>query len=53
MDTFEFTLEAKAKKSGGDKFVCTTDSTFVIYVPQAVSRKKTDLKNMTVTFTMH
>lgn len=34
----EFKLVQKAKSSGGDKFVCTTNPEFNIYVPQSISR---------------
>ena len=33
-----FTLEKKAKSAGGDKYVCTTQPEFNIYVPQTISR---------------
>jgi hypothetical protein len=33
-----FELEAKAKKTGGDKYKCTTNEDFTIYVPQEISR---------------
>jgi hypothetical protein len=35
----EITLEQKAKKIGGDKYICLTDKTFTIYIPQSISRK--------------
>lgn len=35
----EFMLDKKAKKSGGDKYVCKTDESFIVYFPQAISRK--------------
>ncbi len=34
-----FILEKKAKSAGGDKYVCTTQNEFNIYVPQTISRK--------------
>jgi hypothetical protein len=34
-----FNLVQKAKKNGGDKYECSTDSSFAIYFPQSVSRK--------------
>ena len=34
-----FKLVAAAKKSGGDKYVCETDESFVIYFPQSISRE--------------
>jgi hypothetical protein len=34
-----FKIEQKAKKSGADKYICTTNSDFNIYVPQSISRK--------------
>lgn len=36
--TLTFTLEKKAKSSGGDKYVCSTQPEFNIYVPQSISR---------------
>ena len=37
MPTLTFELAQVAKKSGGDKYQCTTDDKFVIYVPQSIS----------------
>jgi len=34
-----FVLKKVAKGRGGDKYVCSTDSTFNIYFPQNVSRR--------------
>ena len=34
-----FKLIQAAKKSGGDKYQCTTDDKFIIYVPQNISRQ--------------
>lgn len=34
-----FTLVQKAKRSGGDKYKSDTNESFVIYVPQTISRK--------------
>ena len=34
----DFILSQKAKKTGGDKYVCVSDPSFTIYVPQAISR---------------
>jgi hypothetical protein len=33
-----FKLVQKAKKSGGDKYQCESDETFIIYFPQTISR---------------
>ena len=33
-----FLLIKKALKNGGDKYSCETDESFVIYVPQSISR---------------
>lgn len=39
MSTYlEFILVQKAKSKGGDKYVCVSDPTFSIYVPQTISR---------------
>lgn len=35
---FQFTLTQKAKSKGGDKYTCTTDESFSVYVPQTTSR---------------
>lgn len=37
-DEYVFTLEKKARKNGGDKYVCESDSDFNIYFPQSISR---------------
>lgn len=37
MKTIEVTLEKKARKSGGDKYV-SADGRFTIYIPQEISR---------------
>ncbi len=34
----EFILTQKAKKVGGDKYICVSDPSFSIYVPQSISR---------------
>lgn len=39
-----FHLEKEAKKSGGDKYVSLEDETFIIYVPQSISRKDGEVK---------
>jgi hypothetical protein len=39
-----FQLEKEAKKSGGDKYVSLEDETFIIYVPQSISRKDGEVK---------
>jgi hypothetical protein len=33
-----FKLTTQAKKTGGDKYTCETDESFVVYVPQSISR---------------
>lgn len=38
VDKLDFSLTQKAKSKGGDKYVCDSDSTFSIYVPQTISR---------------
>lgn len=35
---YTFILVQKAKGKGGDKFLCVSDTTFSIYVPQTISR---------------
>lgn len=35
---YKFTLENKAKKSGGDKYQCDTIEKFNAYFPQSISR---------------
>ncbi len=49
--TIEFGLTTEAKKSGGDKYTAESDDTFVIYIPQRISRPngKTASKNITIT----
>lgn len=49
----EFNLEKQAKNKGGDKYICSNDPGFSIYVPQAISRKteNTCLKKLKVTIT--
>lgn len=37
--SMEFTLEKKAKTSGGDKYVCVDNPKFILYFPQTISRK--------------
>ena len=37
--TLTFVLSQKAKSSGGDKYVCESNSDFNIYFPQTISRK--------------
>jgi hypothetical protein len=39
---FTFTLSQKAKKTGGDKFVCKEIENFLIYFPQEISRKNNE-----------
>lgn len=36
--TLTFTLDKKAKSSGGDKYICSTQAEFNVYVPQSISR---------------
>jgi hypothetical protein len=36
--TFNFTLSAKAKSKGADKYVCDSKPEFNIYIPQDISR---------------
>lgn len=53
--TFTFKLLQAAKKTGGDKYVCETDDTFVVYFPQSVSRKdgkKEPIASLTMTVTV-
>lgn len=38
MPELEFVLDKAASKAGGDKYVCSTDQSFTIYVPQTISR---------------
>jgi hypothetical protein len=35
----------KAQKTGGDKYVCIDDESFVIYIPQSISRANGQVKN--------
>lgn len=35
----QFVLAQKAKSKGGDKYVCASDPSFSIYVPQSRSRE--------------
>jgi hypothetical protein len=47
-----FTLEKKAKSAGGDKYVCTSQPEFNIYVPQTISRSNNVPKTtLDLTFT--
>lgn len=34
-----FILVQKAKKTGGDRYACTDDPDFAIYIPQEISRE--------------
>jgi hypothetical protein len=47
-----FTLDKEASKSGGDKYVCSTNDKFTIYFPQEISRSdpvtKKPLQNLTI-----
>lgn len=36
--SLDFILKQKAKSKGGDKFLCVSDPSFSIYVPQTLSR---------------
>jgi hypothetical protein len=38
----DFILSKKAQSKGGDKYICTDDPTFSIYIPQHISRDSTD-----------
>ena len=45
-----FKILKKAQKTGGDKYVCIDDESFVIYIPQSMSRSNGEVKNtLTVT----
>ena len=46
-----FNLAQKAKSKGGDKYLCETNESFNIYVPQEISRnvQKEPKKTLTVT----
>ena len=37
---FGFTIERPARKSGGDRYQCTTDENWKVYFPQKISRPK-------------
>jgi hypothetical protein len=37
-----FKLEKEAKNLGGDKYKCSTNEDFIIYIPQSISRKNTE-----------
>ncbi len=50
MPVLTFTLETKAKKNGGDKYKCDTDETFIVYIPQNISRPNGNiLQTLTIT----
>lgn len=38
MPKLDFKLEKPAKRFGGDKYICTINDDFVIYIPQSYSR---------------
>jgi hypothetical protein len=40
-----FKIMKKAQKTGGDKYVCIDDESFVIYIPQSISRANGQVKN--------
>jgi hypothetical protein len=40
-----FKIIKKAQKTGGDKYVCIDDESFVIYIPQSMSRANGEVKN--------
>ncbi len=44
MEELTFNLQQAAKKTGGDKYVCETDETFAVYIPQSISRKNNNGK---------
>jgi hypothetical protein len=35
----EFVISQRAKGDGGDKYICSTNPKFNIYMPQSISRK--------------
>lgn len=37
-NTLTFKLDKKAKKSGGDKYICESNENFIIYFPQKYTR---------------
>ena len=39
MTKFTFKLERPARKSGGDRYACTTDENWKVYFPQSISRE--------------
>lgn len=48
-----FTLDKEASRTGGDKYVCSTNDKFTIYFPQEISRpsdpiSKKPLQTLTV-----
>ena len=45
MPELTFTLVQKAKKAGGDKYQCDSIETFVIYIPQTISRKDGEVRD--------
>ena len=38
MVELEFQLDKPAKRAGGDKYICSEQSEFTIYIPQTISR---------------
>jgi hypothetical protein len=38
--TLVFSIDKKAKTYGGDKYVCSIDPKFQIYIPQSISRQE-------------
>jgi len=46
-----FVIDKIAKTSGGDKYVCESNSDFNIYIPQKISRpdKENVCENLTIT----
>lgn len=40
--TLVFVLSQKAKSKGGDKYICSTDPNFNIYIPQTISRNNAE-----------
>jgi hypothetical protein len=43
-----FVLEKEAKHKGADRYKCTTNEDFVIYIPQYISRKSDHLNNTVI-----
>ncbi len=53
MIDLEFKLDKPAKRSGGDKYMCTEQDDFVIYIPQCYSRVDGEpVKKIKITISM-